>query len=342
MTSTDGVNYTFTKEGVTLSKGTIEYKVVVDHSWGTSYGQNGGESNAVYSVPEYGVYDVVISFNATTHVPSMVATKVGGATVEHTWSIIGKIFGADWNTDWDMTLGADGKYTYTATDVVLAQGNYEYKARADKKWELSYPSSNAVLSIPEDGTYDVTFTLDVANGTVDAVATKKGGAVIEATYTVAGTPDAIFGTVWDATNTANDMTESNGIYTFTKAGVELLAGDEISFKVVKNHSWDTSYGNAEGGNVYYKVNVTGSHDITITFDPTVGVPEITVTNDEEPVDGQELVNGDHKVVIKGIHYTNLDENNYVLTITSEETMDGLGGSFWHVNGEGSALCTDAG
>ena len=120
MTSTDGVNYTFTKEGVTLSKGTIEYKVVVDHSWGTSYGQNGGESNAVYSVPEYGVYDVVISFNATTHVPSMVATKVGGATVEHTWSIIGKIFGADWNTDWDMTLGADGKYTYTATDVVLA------------------------------------------------------------------------------------------------------------------------------------------------------------------------------------------------------------------------------
>ena len=33
MTSTDGVNYTFTKEGVTLSQGTIEYKVVVDHSW---------------------------------------------------------------------------------------------------------------------------------------------------------------------------------------------------------------------------------------------------------------------------------------------------------------------
>ena len=335
MTSTDGVNYTFTKEGVTLSKGTIEYKVVVDHSWGTAYGKEGGNDNATYTISEDGVYDVVVSFNAETHVPSMEATKKGSATVEHTWSIIGKIFGADWNTDWDMTLGADGKYTYTATDVVLAQGNYEYKARADKKWELSYPSSNAVLSIPEDGTYDVTFTLDVANGTVDAVATKKGGAVIEATYTVAGTPDAIFGTVWDATNTANDMTESNGIYTFTKAGVELLAGDEISFKVVKNHSWDTSYGNAEGGNVYYKVNVTGSHDITITFDPTVGVPEITVTNDEEPVDGQELVNGDHKVVIKGIHYTNLDENNYVLTITSEETMDGLGGSFWHVNGEGT-------
>lgn len=280
MTSTDGVNYTFSKENVTLSQGQVLYKVVVDHSWDTSYGQNGGEGNAVYSVPEDGVYDVVISFNAETHVPSMVATKTGSATVEHTWSIIGKIFGTNWDTDWDMTLGADGKYTYTATDVVLAQGNYEYKARADKKWELSYPSDNAVLSIPEDGTYDVTFTLDVANSTVDAVATKKGGAVIEATYTVAGTPDVIFGTVWDATNTANDMTESNGIYTFTKAGVELSEGDDILFKVVKNHDWSTSYGTAEGGDINYKVNVTGSHDITITFDPAVGIPEITLTDDE--------------------------------------------------------------
>ena len=151
------------------------------------------------------------------------------------------------------------------------------------------------------------------------------------TYTVAGNNADIFGTAWDATNTDNDMTESDGIYTFTKTDIELAAGDEITFKVVKNHSWDTSYGDAEGNDVAYTVKLTGSHDITITFDPSVGVPEITVTNDEEPVDGQELVNGDHKVVIKGVHYTNLDENNYVLTITSEEEMAGLSGSFWHVN-----------
>ena len=155
------------------------------------------------------------------------------------------------------------------------------------------------------------------------------------TYTVAGNNADIFGTAWDATNTDNDMTESDGIYTFTKTDIELAAGDEITFKVVKNHSWDTSYGDAEGNDVAYTVKLTGSHDITITFDPSVGVPEITVTNDEEPVDGQELVNGDHKVVIKGVHYTNLDENNYVLTITSEEEMAGLSGSFWHVNGEGT-------
>ena len=84
MTSTDGVNYTFTKEGVTLSQGTIEYKVVVDHSWGTAYGKEGGNDNATYTISEDGVYDVVVSFNAETHVPSMEATKKGSATVEHT------------------------------------------------------------------------------------------------------------------------------------------------------------------------------------------------------------------------------------------------------------------
>ena len=84
MTSTDGVNYTFTKEGVTLSKGTIEYKVVVDHSWNTNYGKDGTRTNASYTLSEDGVYDVVVSFNAETHVPSMEATKKGSATVEHT------------------------------------------------------------------------------------------------------------------------------------------------------------------------------------------------------------------------------------------------------------------
>ena len=251
------------------------------------------------------------------------------------------------------TVTANAEYTYEL-DLTDVTSDVEFKIRPNGEWVgigtvtldaeagLVEGTDNFILKNSTSGykTYTLTATWEQNPNAAQKWTLKVEGKdqreePIATTYTVAGTPDAIFGTVWDATNTANDMTESNGIYTFTKAGVELLAGDEISFKVVKNHSWDTSYGNAEGGNVYYKVNVTGSHDITITFDPTVGVPEITVTNDEEPVDGQELVNGDHKVVIKGIHYTNLDENNYVLTITSEETMDGLGGSFWHVNGEGT-------
>ena len=554
MTSTDGVNYTFTKEGVTLSKGTIEYKVVVDHSWNTSYGKDGTSTNATYAISEDGVYDVVVSFNAETHVPSMEATKKGSATVEHTWSIIGAIFGTNWNEDFPMTKVSDNIYTYTVTDLAIAQGDYEYKARADNAWQLSYPSQNAHLVIAEDATYDITFTLDLTAGTVNTEVTKKGEAVIEATYTVAGSPTEVIGSYWNPSGEGNDMTAvGDGTYTLTKENVTIAAGTTIEFKIVKNHSWgaDNEYGDGGlgGGNVVYTVtdaglyNVTftfnpdektvtpqitvtpvtydftqhtyrvcgegfaggwgasegdatmnpmtltdgkyvftksgyevaeahsesyrirvddayltnvspfiidgiqnnntvtfdaaGTYDVTVTFDPEalevtavataavtpdpdtytiVGVEDVingdaewdptatandmtenagvwtltveganleageeylykmvknhawgegevpadgnqtltveetaeytitytfdgttlscnaTKTGGDEPVDGQELVNGEHKVVIKGIHYTNLDENNYVLTITSEETMDGLGGSFWSING----------
>ena len=554
MTSTDGVNYTFTKEGVTLSKGTIEYKVVVDHSWGTAYGKEGGNDNATYTISEDGVYDVVVSFNAETHVPSMEATKKGSATVEHTWSIIGAIFGTNWNQDFPMTKVSDNIYTYTVTDLAIAKGDYEYKARADNKWELSYPKQNAHLVIAEDATYDITFTLDLTAGTVNTEVTKKGGADIEATYTVAGAPTEVIGSYWNPSGEGNDMTAvGDGTYTLTKENVTIAAGTTIEFKIVKNHSWgpDNEYGDGGlgGGNVVYNVadaglyNVTftfnpeetsttpqitvtpatydftqhayrvcgegfaggwgasegdatanpmtltdgkyvftksgyevtdahsesyrvrvdnayltnvspftidgiqnnktvtfdaaGTYDVTVTFDPEalevtavataavtpdpdtytiVGVADVingdlpwdptatandmtenagvwtltveganleagqeylykmvknhdwgdgevpaqgnqTLTVEEtaeytitytfdgttlscnatkaggdEPVDGQELVNGDHKVVIKGVHYLNLAENNYVLTITSEETMNGLGGSFWSING----------
>ena len=553
MTSTDGVNYTFTKEGVTLSKGTIEYKVVVDHSWGTAYGKEGGNDNATYTISEDGVYDVVVSFNAETHVPSMEATKKGSATVEHTWSIIGAIFGTNWNQDFPMTKVSDNIYTYTVTDLAIAKGDYEYKARADNKWELSYPSQNAHLVIAEDATYDITFTLDLTAGTVNTKVTKKGEAVIEATYTVAGAPTEVIGSYWNPSGEGNDMTAvGDGTYTLTKENVTIAAGTTIEFKIVKNHSWgpDNEYGNGGlgGGNISYIVtdaglyNVTftfnpeettvtpqitvtpvtydftqhayrvcgegfaggwgtsegdatmnpmtltdgkyvftksgyevtdahsesyrvrvddayltnvspftidgiqnnktvtfdaaGTYDVTVTFDPEalevtavatatvtpdpdtytiVGVADVingdaawdptatandmtenagvwtltveganleagqeygykmvknhdwgdgevpaqgnqTLTVEEtaeytitytfdgttlscnatkaggdEPVDGQELVNGDHKVVIKGVHYLNLAENNYVLTIKSEETMTGLGGSFWHTS-----------
>ena len=553
MTSTDGVIYTFTKEGVTLSKGTIEYKVVVDHSWGTAYGKEGGNDNATYTISEDGVYDVVVSFNAETHVPSMEATKKGSATVEHTWSIIGAIFGTNWNEDFPMTKVSDNIYTYTVTDLAIAKGDYEYKARADNKWELSYPNQNAHLVIAEDATYDITFTLDLTAGTVNTEVTKKGEAVIEATYTVAGAPTEVIGSYWNPSGEGNDMTAvGDGTYTLTKENVTIAAKTTIEFKIVKNHSWgpDNEYGDGGlgGGNVVYNVaddglyNVTftfnpeettvtpqitvtpvtydftqhayrvcgegfaggwgtsegdatmnpmtltdgkyvftksgyevaeahsesyrirvddayltnvspftidgiqnnktvtfdaaGTYDVTVTFDPValtvsavataavtpdpdtytiVGVEDVingdaawdptatandmtenagvwtltveganleagqeylykmvknhdwgdgevpaqgnqTLTVEEtaeytitytfdgttlscnatkaggdEPVDGQELVNGEHKVVIKGVHYLNLAENNYVLTIKSEETMTGLGGSFWHTS-----------
>lgn len=49
-------------------------------------------------------------------------------------------------------------------------------------------------------------------------------------------------------------------------------------------------------------------------------------------DGQTLVSGDHSITLFPYHYTGTE--NYELIITSEETMTGLGGSYWNINGVG--------
>lgn len=211
---------------------------------------------------------------------------------------------ADWNNriDFALTPVASANNTWEGTlDCTDITSNIEFKLCPNSEWigvghlTLNAPDNwisgtdNFILANSTTGYKTYKFTAvwepspNAATGwTLTVAGIDKREEPIATTYTVAGTPEAIFGTAWDATNTANDMTENNGIYTFTKTGVELTAGDEIMFKVVLNHNWDTSYGTAEGGNVIYKVNVTGSHDVTITFDPTVGIPEITLTDDEAP------------------------------------------------------------
>lgn len=79
----DGI-YTWTKEDVTLPAGTIEYKVVEDHAWGISYGNNGG--NATIKIDGAGIYDVTITFNPETKEVNGVATPKGSVT-EHTFTV---------------------------------------------------------------------------------------------------------------------------------------------------------------------------------------------------------------------------------------------------------------
>lgn len=57
--------------------------------------------------------------------------------------------------------------------------------------------------------------------------------------------------------------------------------------------------------------------------------ELTVTTAPDPTEGQVLTADGHTVTLVGYHQTGTD--NYVLTITSEEEMVGLGGSFWYLN-----------
>ena len=96
------------------------------------------------------------------------------------------------------------------------------------------------------------------------VVTLEGGEVSD-TYTVAGNDAAIFGEAWNPALAANDMTLADGVYTWTKAELNLTAGTEIQFKVVKNHSWDIAY---PAQNYVVNIAEAGEYTLTITFDPT--------------------------------------------------------------------------
>lgn len=98
------------------------------------------------------------------------------------------------------------------------------------------------------------------------VVTLEGGEpVVGDTYTVAGNDAAIFGEAWNPALAANDMILANGVYTWTKANLNLTAGTEIQFKVVKNHSWDIAY---PAQNYVVNIAEAGEYTLTITFDPT--------------------------------------------------------------------------
>lgn len=224
-------------------------------------------------------------------------TDVPDATI-NSLTLVGSIDALGWEPGVDFTtVTANAEYTYEL-DLTDITTDVEFKIRPNGGWVgignatlvaadgLVTGTDNFILKNSTSGykTYTITATWTggksaAENWTVKVEGKDKREEPIATTYTVAGTPEAIFGTTWAPAYTANDMTENNGIYTFTKTGVELSEGDEIKFKVVLNHSWDTSYGTAEGNDVYYKVKVTGTHDVTITFDPTVGIPEITLTDD---------------------------------------------------------------
>ena len=83
-----------------------------------------------------------------------------------------------------------------------------------------------------------------------------------ATWTVAGTPKAVFGSEWDPANTANVMADQgDGNYKWEKSDLT-LAASTIEFKVVKGNAWGEEY---PGANYQLKINESGVYTITITF-----------------------------------------------------------------------------
>ena len=74
MEEVDEGYFELVRKSVSLEIGNYEYKVAANHSWGESYGKDGGSSNNVFTVTEDGVYDVTFTFLVETKTLDAVGT----------------------------------------------------------------------------------------------------------------------------------------------------------------------------------------------------------------------------------------------------------------------------
>ena len=100
----------------------------------------------------------------------------------------------------------------------------------------------------------------------------KKAQVAEHTYTVAGAPADLFGTVWDPSNAENDMEFlANQAYMWIKDSVLLRAGT-VEFKVCEDHAWTNAWPEQN-----YKLAIPedGYYSILIAFN-LAAVPDSVV------------------------------------------------------------------
>jgi len=177
----DNVTYILTKTNLTLAIGTYKYKICANHGWAENYGdENDSEGNASVFITKDGIYDLTFTFNSKTHEVSCDATRKADAIIEKIWSVAGSegLFETAWDeqsTTNEMTKQENNIYILEKKGISLNAQTYEYKVCSNHTWAESYGADplgiyNAILIIPEAGTYDVTFTFNQATKEVSATA----------------------------------------------------------------------------------------------------------------------------------------------------------------------------
>lgn len=179
----DNVTYILTKTDLTLALGTYKYKICANHGWSENYGDDTGpEGNASIYIAADGIYDLTFTFNTDTHEVSCVPTRKADAIIEKIWSVAGNegLFETAWDeqsTANEMTKQENNIYVLVKKGISLNAQTYEYKVCSNHDWTESYGADplgidNAILIIPEAGTYDVTFTFNSVTKEVSATAVR--------------------------------------------------------------------------------------------------------------------------------------------------------------------------
>lgn len=112
-----------------------------------------------------------------------------------------------------------------------------------------------------------------------------GSFTLAKAWTVVGS-SSVFGTEWDPSNTANDMTQVSGT-TYYKWQKTVNTTGSIEFKICEEHDWDHASYNKDGGtdgNANYTIRNAGT--LTIVFDSSTHKSQVYEGNDNWYVAGE--------------------------------------------------------
>lgn len=268
----DGNVFKLVKADVELTAGTINYKIVENHSWDKSYPQEG---NANFKIEKSGKYDVTFTLDlAATPEYSVLAELKEEVDVLPSIQMHGNFTGT-WADTEEFEVAEDKKSASLKLNLDVKTFEFGMRIGGPGNWtangavitrenpstSLATGSGNMKLTADLAGEYVFTYTYETQTL---AVTFPEGEIIpVEHTYTVAGTPASLFGTEWDPSNTDNDMTkQEDGSYKWEKKDLALEAG-LIKFKVVEDHDWANPNYPSED----YELNITeaATYTLTITF-----------------------------------------------------------------------------
>ena len=295
-----------------IPKGTVlALKVVKNHSWDESVGGSYPGDNIYLTAWEEG--DLNVTFNpASREVEAWIDYYVEPEEIPTVYTIVGDkmdIFGTQWypaDTNNDMEPNGDGTWSKTYNGVEA--GEINFNVLQDRSWDNAVPASgyHYYYAIPGYGSITITFN-PAAEETEKITVTYTASETPTATYTVAGSSEALFGSTWLASDTSNDMTQNeDGTFSISYTVTEAISS--VEFKVVKNHNW--TYCWPEGANNYVYTGITGPGTFTITFNPETGV--ITPSFEAGVIEVSYTIAGNSESLFGGEWDPSLTANDMVL------------------------------
>ena len=167
------------------------------------------------------------------------------------------VFGSTWNTYANKMTLEEGIYKLEKTELLLTAGTIAFKVVKNHDWATSWPSSNYVLNVAEDGIYTVTISYNPEGNVVNATATKTGEAVVRPVVKMHGN---FFGEEWEDSEAFAEATDmKSASLTLT------LAKGSYKFGMKFDGSWTSN------GVAFTRANpsaqvVTGEGDLTLAAD----------------------------------------------------------------------------